>query len=74
MEMASGLVPFAKDEGGLVSSKHKKGRERTGLLKHAEAILKYSGAAVQIKMMKQLWTNEGLFQRLLSEWAWKRKP
>ena len=46
LEMASGLVPFAKDEGGLVSSKTIKRVENDPeLLKHAEAILKIFGSS-----------------------------
>lgn len=46
LEMASGLVPFAKDDGGLVSSKTVKSVESDpGLKNHAEAILKIFGSS-----------------------------
>ena len=46
LEMASGLVPFAKEEGGLVSSKTVKNVENDSELKsHAEAILKIFGSS-----------------------------
>jgi len=46
IELASGLVPFAKDDGGLVSSKTvKKVEDKTELKKHAEAILTIFGSS-----------------------------
>ena len=46
LEMASGLVPFAKEDGGLVSSKTVKSVEgNPGLKSHAEAILKIFGSS-----------------------------
>ncbi len=46
LEMASGLVPFAKDEGGLVSSKTaQKVKNEPELLEHADAILKIFGSS-----------------------------
>lgn len=46
LEMASGLVPFAKEDGGLVSSKTVKSVEHNPELKnHAETILKIFGSS-----------------------------
>jgi CRISPR-associated protein Csm3 len=46
LEMASGLVPFAKEEGGLVSQKTLKSVEKDPELKrHAEAILTIFGSS-----------------------------
>lgn len=47
IEMESGLIPFAKDEGGLVSSKtlEKVKKEQPNLVEKAEAILKIFGSS-----------------------------